>query len=125
VSGIQFQCRLAQFVISNKGVMRCYLAANLNWGLNGNMKYSNGTGDQLPRKRGAPDGKCCVAGARNEKEECQIYALKRRWGLWSVQTSGGAPKQRGVRSAECNKEAPIQVEEHRCELRSALPAEEG
>ena len=75
---IEFQCRLAQFVISNKGVMRCQPAANLNWGLKGNMIYSDGNGDQLPGKREAPDGKCCVAGAQNEKEEGQIYAAERQ-----------------------------------------------
>jgi len=66
------------------------------------MIYSNEKGDQLPGKRGAPDGKCCVAGVRNEKEECQIYAAERRWELRSVQPSGGAPKRGGgaVRSAQ-------------------------
>jgi len=38
------------------------------------MIYSNEKGDQLPGKRAVPDGKCCIAGARNENEECQIYA---------------------------------------------------
>jgi len=95
VAEIEFQCRLARFVISNKGVMRCYLAGNINWGLNGNMIYLDGKGDQLPGKRGAPDGKCCVAGARNEKKECQIYAAEHRWRLRSVQTSGGALKRGG------------------------------
>ena len=41
-----------------------------------------------------------VAGAQNGKEECQIYAAERRWGLRSVQTSGGAPERGGVRSTE-------------------------
>jgi len=59
------------------------------------MIESDVKGDQLPGTRGAPDGKCCVAGARNEKEECQIYAAERRWGLRRVQTSGGAPKRGG------------------------------
>jgi len=35
VAEIEFQFLLARFVISNKGVMRCYLAADLNWGLKG------------------------------------------------------------------------------------------
>jgi len=56
------------------------------------MIYSNEKWDQLPGKRGVQDGKCCVAGAQNEKEECQIYAAERRWELRSVQTSGGASK---------------------------------
>jgi len=65
------------------------------------MIYSNEKGDQRPGKRGEPEGKCCVAGARNEKEECQINAAERRWRLRSVQTSGEAPKcGGGVRSAE-------------------------
>ena len=59
------------------------------------MIYSNEKGDQLPGKREALDGKCCVAGARNEKEECQIYAVERRWGWRSVQTRGGEPKRWG------------------------------
>jgi hypothetical protein len=57
------------------------------------MIYSNEKGDQLPGKREAPDGKCCVAGARNEKEECQIYVAECRWGLRSGRTSGAAPKK--------------------------------
>jgi len=45
------------------------------------MIYWNEKGDQLPERRGAPDGKCCIAGVWNEKEECQIYAAERRkWG---------------------------------------------
>jgi hypothetical protein len=87
-------------VISNKGVMGCLLAGNLNWDLKDNMIYLNEKGDQQPRKRGAPDGKCCVAGGRIEKEECQIYAAECRWGLRRFQTSGGALKWGGVWSAE-------------------------
>jgi len=64
------------------------------------MIYLDEKGDQLPGKRGAPDGKCCVAEARNEKEAWQINAAERRWGLRRVQTSGGAPKRGGVWSAE-------------------------
>ena len=77
VAEIEFQCRLARFVISKKGVMRCWLAANLNWGLIGTMIYSDEKGDQLRGIREGPDGKCCVAGAQNEKEDCQIYAEER------------------------------------------------
>jgi len=74
------------------------------------MIYSDEKGDQLPGKSGAPEAKCylekrsakwevlCgkeewtkgVAGARNEKAECQIYAVEHRWGLRSIETSGGA-----------------------------------
>jgi hypothetical protein len=59
------------------------------------MIYSNEKGDQLPRTRGVPDGKCCVAGVQNEKEECQIYAVEWNWRLSSVQTSGVVPKKGG------------------------------
>jgi len=52
-------------------------------------------GDQLQETREAPDGNCCVAGAQNEKEECQIYAVESGWGLRRVQTSGGVPNRRG------------------------------
>ena len=57
---IEFQCCLARFVISNKGAMSSYLAANPNWGLKGNMIYLDEKGDQLPGKRGSPDGMCSV-----------------------------------------------------------------
>jgi hypothetical protein len=40
--------------------------------LKDNIIYLNEKEDQLPGKRGAPDGKCGVAGERIEKEECQI-----------------------------------------------------
>jgi len=89
------------------------------------MIYSDEKEDQLPGNRGAPDGKCCVARERNENEECQIYAAERRWGLRSVQTCGGGQKSGwGVRSAERINGARIQLEEHRWDLRSALPSEE-
>jgi hypothetical protein len=47
------------------------------------MKYGN----NYPEKTGAPDGECCVGKtstiklvreARNEKDECQVYAEERR-----------------------------------------------
>jgi len=47
------------------------------------------------------DGKCCVAGARNENEEYQISAAECQWGLMSIRISGGLLKSGGggVRSA--------------------------
>ena len=45
---MEFQCCLAQSVISNKGVMRCYLAVNLNGGMRGNMIHSDENWEQLP-----------------------------------------------------------------------------
>jgi len=59
------------------------------------MIYSNETGDKLPGTSGVPDGKCCVAGALNEKLECQIYDVECQLRLRSVQTRGGAPKTMG------------------------------
>jgi len=76
------------------------------------MIHSDEKGDQLPEKRGAPDGKCCVAGVQNEKEECQIYAAECHWGLRSVQTSRGVPK-RGGGSGVRNE-----IMEHQSKLRS-------
>jgi len=63
---MEFQCCLAQFVISNKGVMGCSLAANLNRRLKGN-DYSDEHGEQPLRKRGAPDGECCVGKRSTQK----------------------------------------------------------
>jgi hypothetical protein len=107
VAEIEFQCGLARFVISNKGVMRCLLVGNLNWDLKDNMIYLNEKGDQQPRKRGVPDGKCCVAGGRIEKEECQIYAAERRKGggwVRSVKSDIGALvgiEERPSQTEEC------------------------
>jgi len=57
---MEFQCRLARFVISNTGVMRCLLAANLNGGMRGNMIHSDGKWEQLAgEKRSARWGVLC------------------------------------------------------------------
>jgi len=59
VDEIEFQCRLTRFVISNNGVMRCQLAANLNGRLKGN-DYFNEKWAQPPGKEDGQDGECCV-----------------------------------------------------------------
>jgi hypothetical protein len=41
------------------------------------MIYFDEKGGQLPGKREAPDGESCVAGAQNEKSDCQINAVER------------------------------------------------
>jgi len=82
------------------------------------MIYSDEKGDQLSGKRAGPDGKCCVAGVRKEKEKCQIYASERQWGLRSVQTSRGALNRGGgmqcrmkYRAANPSRGAPMGIEE--------------
>ena len=44
---IVFQCHLARFAISHKGVMRCLLAVNLNGRLKGN-DFVDEKGEQPP-----------------------------------------------------------------------------
>ena len=55
---MEFHSRLAQFVISNTGVMRCWLAANFNAGIRGNTIHSDEKWErQMGRvvwKRGVP-----------------------------------------------------------------------
>jgi len=51
VDEMEFQCRLARFVISNKCVMRCQLAANLDGGMRGNMIHSDEEWEQLPGEK--------------------------------------------------------------------------
>jgi len=74
---IEFQCCLARFVISNKGVMRCQLASNQHGHLKGN-DYADGEGEQPPGK-----------------EECQMGSpmwksgVHRRW--WRSAVWMGAP----------------------------------
>jgi len=68
---MDFQCHLAQFVISNRGVMRRYLAANLNGGLKGNMIHSDEKREQLPGKMERQIGSAVyqegVGEARNQR----------------------------------------------------------
>ena len=49
VHEIEFHCHSPQFLISNKGVMKCQLAVNLNGCLKGN-DYLYEKGEQPPRK---------------------------------------------------------------------------
>jgi len=57
---MEFQCRLARFVILNKGVMRCEQAANLNVGMRGNMIHSDEEWEQLVwEKRSSRWGVLC------------------------------------------------------------------
>jgi len=57
VDEMEFQCCLAQFVISNKGVMRCKLAANLNGGMRANIIHLGKQWEQLPgEKKSAKKG---------------------------------------------------------------------
>jgi len=117
---MEFQCRLARFVISNKCVMRCWLAANLTGRLKG-TDYSDEKGEQPPRKRGAPDGECCVE-KRSTKKVLKEHRMKKsaKSRLRSANGDWGAPvlaeeRRKGVwgvrvRSAEFNIEATIQTE---------------
>jgi hypothetical protein len=72
VDEMEIQFCLAQFVISNTGVMRCSLASNLNGCVRGN-DYSDETGEQQQRKQRGSDGECSV-----EKKSTQKVLKERR-----------------------------------------------
>jgi hypothetical protein len=81
VDEMEFQCRLAHFVISNTGEMRCELTANLNEDKRDNMIHSDETWEHYHREGGAPDGECCVekrsttkgvGEAQNEREDGHV-----------------------------------------------------
>ena len=85
-------------MISNKGVMRCLLPANLNGCLKGNA-YSDEKGEQPPGREEGQDGECCVE-KRNTQKVMVEHRMKR------------STKSR-LRSADGDCGAPIQVEDRR------------
>ena len=75
VAEIEFRCPFALFVISNNGMMRCQLAANLKGRFKAN-NYSDETGELPPTKRrgrrwgvlyGKEEYTEGIDGAQNEK----------------------------------------------------------
>jgi len=60
VAVIAFPCCLAQFVISNNNVMRILASCKTKWGFERQYDIFRWKRGPTTRKRGTPDGKCCV-----------------------------------------------------------------